>query len=110
MGRHRWYAGMPSAPFWSVSLAKRVRRLERSIQPEKETAWRAYLAQYFAGNEYDEHREHIIDALCSDDPRYSFTTEADNRYYLINWPYRSNPRLDMTPLVIIMPAEFAWAI
>ena|SRR5690242_8159587 len=94
---------MPSGgTLFPGSLARRVRHLERSIQPDLHAQRRAYLAQFFASSEYDGHREALLEALCSDAPcpRYEFYT-AD-RYYLINWGVRHHP-----PLVYILPADLA---
>ncbi len=74
---------MPSGPHWANSLSRRIRYLERSLQPDQRAQWRAYLAQRFADSEYDDHREALIEALLSDTPYFHFT-EGETAY-MVSW-------------------------
>lgn len=95
---------MPSggSPFWGVSLAKRVRRLERVIQPNLADQQRAYLEQWLNSTtpEYAEHRAALIEALLSDYPRYTFTATPPGSdapmTYMVSWYQRER----LAPVVI----------
>lgn len=98
---------MPSSSGNNSLLARRVRKLERAIQPDKRIHWRAYLAECFAAPEYDEHRAAILEALCREDdgeacPCYSFTSAAAGYHYFIQWPDHKGP-----PLVLMVAADLA---
>lgn len=93
-------------------MARRVKRLERALPSNPRAQWRAYLAQCFAGPEYAEHREAIIEALCSDMPQYSFTgyaPDSPDEYtgYCVSWWMRDKGD---PPLVRLYPGIWLDAI
>lgn len=91
---------MPS-PIWNTSLARRVRHLERTIQPDQKSQWRAYLERTFADPEYDEHRAALIEALLTDSPQYTF--KSADYGYVVSWWRRER----LAPVVIrLLPALY----
>lgn len=69
----------------SSNLDARLTRLEQRPQASRAT-WRKYLAEIFAAPEYDAHRAQLVEALCSDMPRYTFDTPT--ALYIVSWHNR----------------------
>ena len=76
------------------NLESRITKLEQRHPGAKRDQWRAIVAAFVEGPEYDDHRDLIIDALCGDMPaQYGFEVRdgPDLLLYHLNFWQRDEP-------------------
>lgn len=94
-----------------MTLAARLAKLEARPRAQREH-WREMLAGCFTAPQYAEHRAAIIEALCSENPAYSFVgpwpeRPGEQAYYHVSWWQRADMASQPgRPLVRAYPAVF----